>query len=71
MKNKPTKEVGKLVTKRWRPTYSDLAALEVLTDKLKVQQSNVIRLALHRLVDFEGVREQVAKKATLLKHMGA
>lgn len=58
---------GKHTPKRWRPTSADVAALEVLADKLKVQESNVIRLALHRLVDFEGVRDQVARKAHLLE----
>lgn len=67
MKKTPSMQGGKHTPKRWRPTSADVAALEVLADKLKVQESNVIRLALHRLVDFEGVRDQVARKATLLE----
>lgn len=66
MRKQPATEFISPAIKKWRATYLDLAALELLSGKLGVQHSNIIRLALHRMVDFEGLREKVAKKATLL-----
>jgi hypothetical protein len=66
MKSKPkTKEIdrGKFPKKQVRPTALDLAALDVLTRKLNLPEADVWRIALTRMVDFEGVREQVTERA--------
>lgn len=45
-----------------RPTPRDKAAIDVLSEKLGISVSNVIRLAIHRMADLEGVQGQVATK---------
>jgi hypothetical protein len=57
------KDRGKFPPKRVRPTAHDLAALDVLTKKLNIPEADVWRIALTRMVDFEGVREQVVERA--------
>lgn len=63
---------GRLPLKTIRPTYRDLAALEILSDKMGgLPDADVWRIGLHQLVEFKGLQEQVAKKAHLLETMGA
>ena len=46
-----------------RPNAFDLAALDILTKKHNMKESHVWRQGLARLVDFEGVRDQVTELA--------
>ena len=54
----------------FRPKIDDRNALDVLTAKLKINQSRVLRSALKLMVEFEGVREQVEQRAHLLESSG-
>lgn len=51
----------------FRPNPRDKAVLDVLSEKQGISVSNVIRLALNRAAEFEGVQDQVAAKASLLE----
>jgi len=63
---------GKFPMKYIRPTARDLAALELLSDKMGgLPEADVWRIALHHYVEFHGVQELVAKKAHLLESVGA
>lgn len=53
---------GTFQKKLVRPTAFDLAALDVLTDKLRLPEAGVWRLGLARLVEFENVRGQVEER---------
>ncbi len=53
---------GKFPKKHVRPSAFDLAALDVLTVKLQTSEAGVWRMGLARLVDFEGVRQQVEER---------
>lgn len=63
---------GKFAMKYIRPTARDLAALEVVSDKMGgIPEAQVWRVALHHFVEFKGLQEQVAKRAHLLDVAGA
>lgn len=51
----------------FRPTIRDKAAIDTLCEKLGISAANVMRLAVNRMAELEGVQEQVAAKATLLE----
>ena len=49
---------------RMRP--SDLVALDLLAQKKRLDRTNIVRLALHHLAEFEGLSAKVEEKALLL-----
>jgi hypothetical protein len=76
MATKKKAKLGRPATGRnaldvWRPRPIDRAAIEILMDRKRLDKTNVIRLALHHYVDFEGVRNQVETRAHLLSSVGA
>ena len=65
---KPTKKRklngrGKLPLELIRPTARDVAALDILCPKLNMKKAQVWRIGLARLVEFEGVKDQVEERA--------
>jgi hypothetical protein len=64
---------GKWPIRTWRPNELDCQLIESLTAKLHISESNVLRLALARLAEFEGIdtRENLALKRETAQSLGA
>lgn len=45
-----------------RPTAKDLASIDTLAEKLGISMTSVIRYALHRAVEDEGIQKQAEKR---------
>ena len=65
--NKPRDPRFKAVIKlQFNARPSDLVALDLLVQKKRLDRTNVMRLALHHLAEFEGLSAKVEEKGNLL-----
>jgi hypothetical protein len=51
------KKKGRWPVRTWRPTDNDRRLMNALTAKLHLSESNVLRLGLVRLEEFEGIED--------------
>jgi hypothetical protein len=64
---------GKWPIRTWRPNDQDCQLIDELIAKLHLSESNVLRLALARLAEFEGIdtRENRPPKREAAQSLGA